>query len=194
MTHAKHHTTRTAQPAAAHVEFASVTTATSATAPSARTFETPKVAAPILVTPSPRANPRALKAVTAARSRSHGVTGTPPGQTVKVLAQTPQALRTGPPGLVAKATRAVMPGSSASTPAATHSQKTTKQATGKSQSQSQGQSQSQRTTPSHPATAQNDEAKAKAKPEHPATPPHRRDAGRRRPRSPGPPETRGKKP
>jgi hypothetical protein len=94
----------------------------------------------------------------------------PPGQSIKVIAKTPRALRAGSPGIVAKATLAPTPAARPSTPAATRSQKSVRQATGQAQPQSKAQA--DRATPTHPAPAQAAaEAKAKPKPEHPATPP-----------------------
>jgi RNA polymerase sigma factor (sigma-70 family) len=134
---------RTAQPPAALVEFASVPPLGSLTSSSALAFETPKLAAPILVQPSPRANARAHRAVRAARSAAHRARRVPPGQTAKVIAQTPLELRSGPPGLAVKATRAAAPATARSTPAATRSQKAT----------AQSNAQTRRSTPSPPARA-----------------------------------------
>jgi RNA polymerase sigma factor (sigma-70 family) len=110
----QHPAGRNAQPPAAHVEFAPAKTPGIANGSAAVTFETPRLAAPILVEPSPRANARALRAVRAARSVKKHARDIPPGQTVKALAQTPSALRRTPPGLAVKATRAATPASSRS--------------------------------------------------------------------------------
>jgi RNA polymerase sigma factor (sigma-70 family) len=122
----EHPAGRNTQPPAARVEFASAKSPGIANGSRAVTFETPRLAAPILVAPSPRANARALRAVRAARSAKQNAQVVPPGQTVKTLAQTPATLRSTPPGLSVKATRAATPASSRSqtstSPRRTHSQ------------------------------------------------------------------------
>ncbi len=177
VTHRAKHTVRIAQPPAAQVEFASATSSSSAPTWSARALETPKLAAPILVEPSPRANVHAVRATRAARSRSavHRARVAPPGQTVRAVAHTPAALRSTPPGLVLKATRAATPAAAHPTPASTRSQKSTNQSRRQSQpAQSQpAQSQTRRRTPSHPTHPPAAQAKAKPKPTAPRPGPGR---------------------
>jgi RNA polymerase sigma factor (sigma-70 family) len=158
LTRVGHPDGRNAQPPAARIEFASATSGSIPSGSRALTFETPKFAAPILVEPSPHANARALRAVRAARSATHRAQLVTPGQTVKALAQS--TLRSTPPGLVVKATRAA-------TPASAHSQTSTSQSTG----------QSRRRTPSHPVRPPTAQAKAKsARPALPVVPHGRQTA------------------
>jgi RNA polymerase sigma factor (sigma-70 family) len=131
---------RNTQPPAAHVEFASAKSPGIARGTSRLTFETPKLAAPILVKPSPRANARALRAVRAARSAEKHAQVVPPGQTVKALAHIPSTLRSTPPGLAVKPARAAKP-------APVQSQTST--------------GQSRRRTPSHPVRPATPQAKPK---------------------------------
>ena len=178
VTRSAQHKARAAQPPAAQVEFASATSRGGAPDSNARTLETPKLAAPILVEPSPRANPRALRVVRAARSAAHRARVVPPGQTVKAVAQTPAALRSAPPGLAVSATQAATPASarsasassrsasgssrSSSTPASTRSHKSTNQSTGKTQTR--------RRSSSHSVPSPAAKAKAKQNSEHPTVP------------------------
>jgi RNA polymerase sigma factor (sigma-70 family) len=142
VTRVGHPAARDRQPRAESVEVASPTPGSVGRSFSALTFETPKLAAPFLVEPSPRANAHAIR-VRAARSVTHRGQVAPPGQTVKGLAQTRSRLRSTPPGLTAKATRAATPASAGSQ---------MKQTTGQSRTRSQ---------PVRPPTAQ-----AKARPTH----------------------------
>ncbi len=148
VTHAVRPAVRDTRAPTARVVFAGVKSPRIARSSSALSFETPKLAAPILVAPSPRANARALRAVRAARPVVHRTKVAPPGQTAKALAHTPATLRSTPPGLAVKATRAAKPTS-------------VRSPTRKGQSR--------RGTPSHPVhpTAR---AKPKPKPVRPTLP------------------------
>src|SRR4051794_19987384 len=101
---------------------------------SARTFETPKVSAPVQSTIAPPVSVAQRGAVvshltnkhTAAKgkSASHRAAHVPPGQTVKATAKTnPHALRTSPPGQTVSAAHAAQP--RARSHAAAHSQAAT---------------------------------------------------------------------
>ena len=146
--HATRPAARSVQPPAARVEFArAIPSGTVAGA-----FETPKVAAPILVEPSPRANAHARRA----RSAGRRANVTPPGQTVKAIAQIPAALRNIPPGLAVKTTRTT-------TPSSLRSQKNTHQKTVPARNR----------TRIHPVLPQQAQAKRK-QPVHPTVPRGRR--------------------
>ncbi len=125
VTHVVRPAARNAQPPAAHVEFAPAKSPGIAQSSTALTFETPKLVAPILVEPSPRANARALRAVREARSVARRSEVAPPGETVKTLAHTPVRLRSTPPGLAVKATRAAKPASAHSPTSAGQSRRRT---------------------------------------------------------------------
>jgi hypothetical protein len=169
------HSVRTANPPAARVEPASVVKHTSTPGSSVVVeYETPKVTAPAVVEPSPRAGTQAARR-TARKARSTATQRaqvTPPGQAVKAIAQTPVALRTGPPGLVAKAASSGTPVSHPVhpvTPALTRSQGNAKPGTGAAQSQSKSQAQYHRQNTSQSATPAQP-ADAKPHPEHPEHP------------------------
>jgi RNA polymerase sigma factor (sigma-70 family) len=161
VTHVVRPAARHAQPPAARVEIAATSPRSIARDSNVPTFETPKLAAPVLVEPSPRANPRAIRAVRKARSAAHRTRVVPPGQTVAALAHVPATVRSSPPGLALKAARTATP-----TPAAVHSQRATHQSTG----------QSRRRTPTHPVRPPTSRAKVKAQPVRPSLPvvPHGR--------------------
>ncbi|MFL6018167.1 MAG: sigma-70 family RNA polymerase sigma factor [Gaiellaceae bacterium] len=101
---------------------------------SARTFETPKVAAPVrkaFVAASTHASTAKTHAGTHGRSTSRHATHVPPGQTVKAVAKKdPHALRKNPPGHTVSAAHAAQPpaGSHAAahSKAVTHSRPATK--------------------------------------------------------------------
>ena len=111
VTHVVRPAARNAQPPAAHVEFAPAKSPGIAQSSTVLTFETPKLVAPSLGEPSRRANGHALRAVREARSVARRSEVAPPGETVKTLAHTPARLRSTPPGLALKATRAAKPAS-----------------------------------------------------------------------------------
>lgn len=122
---------------------------------SARTFETPKVSAPVRKAIVPFASEAQARraavvhsvakkpAPTRGKSASHRAAHVPPGQTVKQIAKSnPHALRESPPGETVSAAHAPQPtsGSQAHSQAVTHANRATKHAK-KSQSQSTAHSQ-----------------------------------------------------
>ena len=139
--------------------------------PSARNFETPKVAAPVQA--AFEVSSAQKQAPTRGKSTSQDATHLPPGQTVKAIAETdPHALRTSPPGQTVSAARTAKPraGSHAATHsrAATHAKPATKRRAAthsKPATKSQAATHSRAATekPAHPAT----HATARAQPKAP---------------------------
>jgi len=145
---------------------------------SARTFETPKVSAPVRKAILPAANMahgeavagHAAKKHTPARgtSASHRAAHVPPGQTVSATAKTnPHALWANPPGEAVSAAHAAQP--PAGPQAAAHSQATTHPAPATTKSQATAHSQaSTKVEPAKPAQSQSaTHARAPAQPPAP---------------------------
>jgi RNA polymerase sigma-70 factor (ECF subfamily) len=145
VTHVKHPATRTVQapaartlqPPAAHVEFASATRLLGTAGPT-------RSPAPALVTPSPRSNVHARRARHKTHVVAHRPQVVPPGQIARAIAHTPVTLRSTPPGLAVKATRAA-------TPAAAKTQGSAKQKTNRTKHQAR--------THSHPVKPASSNAK-----------------------------------
>jgi RNA polymerase sigma factor (sigma-70 family) len=146
---------------------------------SARTFETPKVSAPVQRAIAPPASVAQRGAVVShvtkkhtagkGKSASHRAAHVPPGQTVKETAKTnPHALRTSPPGQTVSAAHAAQPRArshaAAHSQAATHSAHATTKPRAPAHSQASTKAHPPKPAPSQSAT----HARAPAEPQAPA--------------------------